>query len=47
MSVDQKIGPSICLKTCARAFEMLGQAIEKLDRAFKTLDRAFESLREN
>ena len=40
VSVDQKTRPSICFKTCARAFETLG-------RALKTLGRALEDLREN
>ena len=40
VSVNQKIRPSICFKTCGRAFETLGRDIE-------TLNRALEVLREN
>ena len=35
--VYQKTCPSICFKTCGRAFEGLSQTFEKLSRAFKTL----------
>ena len=40
VSVDQKTQPSICFKTCSRAFEMLNRAFETLGRAFEMLHRA-------
>ena len=40
MSVDQNTRPSICFKTCGRAFEALR-------RAYETLGRPFEGVREN
>ena len=47
VSVDQKTWPSICFKTCGRAFEMRSRAFETLGQAFETLSQPFEGLREN